>query len=59
MINLESTAETENKDKFFWELPEQIHSGVLQALKIQTNEQTNQTDGSGDQTNNQGQNQNG
>ncbi|MFZ4754292.1 MAG: phage portal protein [Chitinophagaceae bacterium] len=59
MINLESTAETENKDKFFWELPDQIQSGVLQALKIQTNEQTNQTDGSGDQTNNQGQNQNG
>lgn len=59
MINLESTSETENKDKFFWELPEPIQSGVLQALKIQSNEQSNQVNGQGNQTNNQGQNQNG
>lgn len=56
MTLLEATTATTDGQKMFWELPEPIQTGVLQALKIQTNEQTTQTDGQGNQTNNQGQN---
>jgi hypothetical protein len=56
MILLESTAQTTEGDRMFWELSEPIQTGVLQALKIQTNEQ--ETNGQGNQTDNQGQNSN-
>lgn len=55
MVILESPAESSDADKFFHELPEQIQANILLSLKIQINEQANQTNGSGNQTDNQGQ----